>query len=279
MSAENTPMLRTVFYISDGTAITSETLGRAVLSQFEQVELRHVSVPFVNSVERARSVLDTIQRTAVAEEARAIVFSSLVNPAVLEVFTRSEALILDLFAAFAQPLEQEFNTESTHTEGRYHGLSDKPGYDHRIESVHFALAHDDGGSTQRYDDAQVIMVGVSRSGKTPTSLYLAMQFGILAANYPLTEDDLDGNKLPNLLRSHRDRLFGLTIEPEQLSQIRQERRPNSRYASVSQCRTEVEDAERMFRRHAIPFVDTTATSIEEISSKVIHTMGLERRLY
>jgi regulator of PEP synthase PpsR (kinase-PPPase family) len=279
MNEDNIPLYRTVFYVSDGTAITSETLGRAVLSQFDAIELKHVTVPFVNSVERARSVVETITRTAEREQVRGIVFSSLTDPAVLDVFNRSGALILDLFAAFVGPLEQELDAESSHATGRYHGLADKKSYDTRIDAVHFALHHDDGGSTRKYADAQVILVGVSRSGKTPTSLYLAMQFGIQAANYPMTDDDLGGSQLPPLLRDHRAVLFGLTIDPEQLAQIRQARRANSRYASISQCRTEVEECERLFRRHAIPYVDTTATSIEEISSKVIQTMGLERRLF
>ena len=175
--------------------------------------------------------------------------------------------------------EGELNTQQTHTSGRWHGVADKETYDTRIDAVHFALNHDDGQSTRQYDRAQVILVGVSRSGKTPTSLYLAMQFGIQAANYPMTSDDLESPQLPKVLRNYRANLFGLTIDPEQLTQIRQARRPNSRYASLSQCRSEVEDCEQLFRRFAIPYVDTTATSIEEISSKVIHTMGIERRLF
>lgn len=279
MSSEASGSRRTVFYVSDGTAITAETVGHAVLSQFGTVDFREVTVPFVDSVERARAVVASIRRTAVEEGARPIVFSSLVNAAVLAELMRSEALVMDLFHAFARPLEAELDTESTHSPGRSHGLVNKDTYHTRMEAVNFALQHDDGSSIREYAKANVILVGVSRSGKTPTSLYLAMHFGIQAANYPLTDDDLEGPQLPNVLRDHRARLFGLTIDPAQLAQIRNNRRPNSRYASISQCRSEVEDAERMFRRHSIPYIDSTAMSIEEISSKVIHTMGLQRRLF
>lgn len=271
--------VRTVYYISDGTAITTETVGNAVLSQFETVRFKHVTVPFVDSVERAKSVVTSVLRTEVEEGVRPIVFSSLVDPELLNIIESSGALVMDLFSTFAGQVEGELNTQQTHTSGRWHGVADKETYDTRIDAVHFALNHDDGQSTRQYDRAQVILVGVSRSGKTPTSLYLAMQFGIQAANYPMTSDDLESPQLPKVLRNYRANLFGLTIDPEQLTQIRQARRPNSRYASLSQCRREVEDCEQLFRRFAIPYVDTTATSIEEISSKVIHTMGIERRLF
>lgn len=279
MNASGASARRTVFFVSDGTAITTETVGHTLLSQFESYTFRQVTVPFVDSVERAQSVADSIARTASEEGVRPIVFSSLVNRHALEVLGHSGALVLDVFAAFAGPLELELDVESTQKTGRSHGVANKAEYDTRIDAVHFALAHDDGASVRQYAKAQVILVGVSRSGKTPTSLYLAMQFGILAANYPLTEDDLESSKLPNVLREHRANLFGLTIEPEQLAGIREARRPNSRYASLSQCRAEVEECEQMFRRFAIPNCDTTRTSIEEISSKVLQTMGLERRLF
>jgi [pyruvate, water dikinase]-phosphate phosphotransferase / [pyruvate, water dikinase] kinase len=270
---------RTVFYVSDGTAITTETVGHAVLSQFERTEFKQVTVPFVDSVERAQSVVASIERTYGEDGERPIVFSSLADAKLLKVLQISDALVMDLFDTFARQLEDELNTESTHTTGRIHAVADKKVYDTRIDAVHFALHHDDGASTRQYQKAQVILVGVSRSGKTPTSLYLAMQFGIQAANYPLTEEDLDTPQLPKVLREFRANLFGLTIDPDQLANIRQERRPNSRYASIGQCRSEVEECEQIFRRFAIPYVDTTTTSIEEISSKVIHTMGLERRLF
>ncbi|MBT6276030.1 MAG: kinase/pyrophosphorylase [Chromatiales bacterium] len=272
-------MPRTVFFVSDSTAITSETMGHALLAQFEPYTFREVTLPFIDSVQRADTVAESVAKAWVQDGVRPIVFSSLVDPELRRIISVSDPLMLDLFGAFSPQLEQELKKESTHATGRYHGLIDQKTYDTRMEAVNFALQHDDGASHRHYGKACVILSGVSRSGKTPTSLYLAMQFGLTVANYPLTEEDLEGTKLPNILRTHRELLFGLTISPEHLARIREERRPNSRYSSLGQCRQEVADAERLFRRNAVPFIDTTAISIEEISSKVILQMGLARRLY
>ncbi|NKC14771.1 MAG: pyruvate, phosphate dikinase/phosphoenolpyruvate synthase regulator [Gammaproteobacteria bacterium] len=279
MSTTSDYSTRTVFFVSDGTAITAETMGRALLAQFEQHDFNRVTLPFIDNEYKAGDVAEVIARAWADDGVRPIVFSSLVDPELLKIISVSRPLVLDLFASFSKSLEQELQIESTHATGRFHGLVDQKIYDHRMEAVNFALAHDDGASLRHYEQASVILVGVSRTGKTPTSLYLAMQFGLKVANYPLTDDDLESAKLPGSLRAHRASLFGLTISAEQLASIRQERLPNSRYASVSQCRHEVEEAECLFRRNAVPYIDTTAISIEEISSKVIQTMGLARRLF
>jgi regulator of PEP synthase PpsR (kinase-PPPase family) len=163
--------------------------------------------------------------------------------------------------------------------GRFHGLVDRASYDGRIDAMDYALDHDDGGNVSHYRDADVILVGVSRSGKTPTSVYLALQFGIRAANYPMTEEDLDVGHLPEVLAPHRERLFGLTIVPDRLRKIRSERRPNSRYASLSRCRKEVAEAESIFQRERVAYIDTSGSSIEEIASKIIQRTGLKRRSF
>ena len=271
-------MKRTVFFLSDSTGITAETLGHALMSQFDNLEFKQVTLPFVKDEERALEAVAEIEAARDRDGARPIVFSTLTEPAVYERVSGSSALVLDLFTAFLHPLELEFNRGSSHAQGRFHGLVDRASYEIRIDSVDFALKHDDGASTKGYDQADVILVGVSRSGKTPTCLYLAMQFGIRAANYPLTEDDIGRSTLPKLLNGHGPRLFGLSIDPERLRQIRNERRPNSQYASLSQCRKEVQEVEAMFAQERIPFIDTSTISIEEIATSILHQTGLERRL-
>jgi regulator of PEP synthase PpsR (kinase-PPPase family) len=272
-------MKRSVFFVSDSTGITAETLGHALLSQFEALEFDQTTIPFVADETRARDAVRRIDHVGDDDGLRPIVFSTLANPRLNEILRESDALILDFFSAFIRPLEIELNRGSSHATGRFHGLVDRASYDGRIEAMDYALDHDDGGGVRHYRDADIILVGVSRSGKTPTCVYLALQFGIHAANYPITEDDLDAGNLPEMLAPHKDRLFGLTIVPDRLRQIRSERRPNSRYASLSRCRKEVADAESIFRREGIQFIDTSGSSIEEIASKILQQTGLTRRAF
>ncbi|HEX9585968.1 MAG TPA: pyruvate, water dikinase regulatory protein [Gammaproteobacteria bacterium] len=272
-------MSRTVFFISDSTGITAETLGHTLLTQFDNLDYKQVTLPFVADVEKATQAVRQIDAAAKRDEQRPIVFSTLTSAPVYETITACNALVLDLFSVFIHPLERELNRGSTHVRGRSHGLVDRASYEIRIDAVDFALAHDDGASTRHYGEADIILVGVSRSGKTPTCLYLAMQFGIRAANYPITEENLDDRHLPKALRPHREKLFGLTIDAVRLRQIRNERRPNSRYASVAQCRREINEVEALFSANGIKFFDTSATSIEEIATRLLQETGLKRRLF
>lgn len=275
----DTPV-RTVFFISDGTGITSETLGHSLLAQFPDARFRQVRIPFVDDVDKAIDCANQIREAAQRDGVRPIVFSTLVNPETVRGLRQADALFIDLFEQFIGPLETELGQRSTHAVGRFHGIADSLDYKNRIEAINFAMAHDDGLSSDgELAEADVILVGVSRSGKTPTSLYLAMQFGVKAANYPLIPEDFERNKLPGELHHYRPKLFGLTIAPERLSQIRQERRPNSRYASLENCRYEIEAAQKLMRRENIRWLDSTAKSIEEISATILQAVRLNRPAY
>ncbi|HMV16784.1 MAG TPA: pyruvate, water dikinase regulatory protein [Zoogloea sp.] len=265
---------RPVFFISDGTGITAETLGHSLLAQFPDTRFRARRLPFIDSLEKARDCALLIREAASETGLRPIVFNTLVDPAAVAALRESDALFLDLFEKFIGPLESELGQRSTHTVGRFHGIAESQDYARRIEAINFTLAHDDGVSHADLQEADVILVGVSRSGKTPTSLYLAMQFGVKAANYPLIPEDFERNKLPGELARHRHKLFGLTIGPDRLSQIRQERRPNSRYASIENCLGEIEAAQRMMKREGIRWLDSTAKSIEEISTIILQEVRL-----
>jgi regulator of PEP synthase PpsR (kinase-PPPase family) len=269
---------RTVFFVSDQTGVTAETMGHSLLTQFDGLEFRQVTLPFISSADKAVEAVRKINATAVSDGARPIVFSTLVKDEVRSVVKRSDGLFLDFFDAFLGPLEGELQVKSSEREGRAHGIADQLVYSTRIEATNFALAADDGGVTTDYQRADVILVGVSRSGKTPTCIYMAMQYGVFAANYPFTEEDFESKQLPAMLRSHTSKLFGLTIAPLRLQQIRNERRPGSRYSSIAQCEYEVRTAETLFQRYGIPHLDTTECSIEEIASRVIDRKGIERRL-
>ena len=260
---------RTVFYLSDGTGITAETFGHSLLTQFENLRLREVRLPFIDSVDKAREAVQRIDRQAMLDRYRPIVFSTLVDQRINDVVRLANCRFLDLFATFVEPLEQEFGVKSTHTVGRSHTASDSEAYKRRIEAINYALAHDDGQLHADLANADVILVGVSRSGKTPTSLYLAMQHGIKAANYPLIPEDFERRRLPDVLYKFKPKIFGLSIAPERLAEVRNERRPNSRYASLDNCRREVADAEAMMRREGIRWLSSTHKSIEEIAANVL----------
>ena len=269
----------TVFFISDGTGITAETFGKAILAQFE-MKTRYIRLPFVDSADKAHQAVRQINHTAEVENIKPIVFTTLVNMEVLQVIRDGcKGMLLDMFGTFVNPLEEELGIKSHHRVGRFSDVSKSKDYHDRIEAINFSLAHDDGQSNRDLESAEVILVGVSRSGKTPTSLYLAMQHGLKAANYPLIPEDFERKQLPPALVPHRKKIFGLTIHPDRLSEIRTERRPNSKYASIENCRQEVADAESMMRRSGIRWLSTTTKSIEEIATTILQEIKPERLIY
>ena len=277
--AQSNMSQRTVFFISDGTGITAETFGNAILAQFE-ISPRHVRLPFIDSVDKAHQAIRQINHTGEVEGIRPIVFTTLVNMDILAVIkAQCNGMLLDMFGMFVAPLESELGLKSNHRVGRFSDASKSKAYDDRIEAINFSLAHDDGQSHRDLAGSDVILVGVSRSGKTPTSLYLAMQYGLKASNYPLIPEDFERRQLPPALVPHRKKIFGLTISPDRLSQIRTERRPNSTYASLVNCRNEVHEAEAMMRREEIRWLSTTTKSIEEISTTILQEIRPERLVY
>lgn len=269
---------RTVFFVSDRTGITAELLGKTLLTQFPNVEFRKRTFPFVDTVEKARSTLARIDEAARLEGLKPIVFSTLIDPDVRAALASGNALIVDIFTDFIRQLESELGLESSHALGLSHGMGDEMVYQKRMDALNYTLSHDDGMHTNNYDRAELILVGVSRTGKTPTCLYLAMQYGVCAANYPLTPDDFADEALPKPLLPHRNKLYGLTISAERLAKIRHERKPESRYASLENCQNEIRAAEALLRQGHIPVLDTTSMSIEEIAISILHGTGLIKRL-
>ena len=271
---------RTVFFISDRTGITAEMLGNSLLTQFESLQFHRVTIPFVDSMEKVGDAVRQVNATAQAEGRRPIVVSSIVDDVMSEAIRRDvDGLTLDMFQTFIQPLEAELGAKSSHAAGRSHGIANSHEYFARMEAINFTQAYDDGAATRDLDKAQVILIGVSRCGKTPTSLYLALQFGIRAANFPLTPDDFTDRRLPASLAPFRERLFGLTIQPERLREIREERRPGSHYAQLDNCRHEVREAENLMLQHGVPMLDTTSKSIEEIATTILHRAKLARHIF
>jgi len=268
---------RTAFFVSDGTGITAETIGRSLITQFDQVRFSEQSLRFVNTLERAEQARGRINEVAVADKLRPLVFSTLVKPEFRTVVMDTNSLFLDMFDTFVSPLSQELGCRPSSNFGLFHGMQDVSEYSARIEAMNFTLHHDDGSTTQQLDEADVIVIGISRTGKTPTCLYLSIQYGVRAANFPITEDDLERPGLPASLQPYRNKLLALSTEPMRLQQIRQARYPNSRYASLVQCEFEIRQAEGLYRRLGIPCVKTTLKSIEEIAATIIDLAALDRR--
>ena len=271
-------MKRTAFFISDGTGITAEALGNSLLAQFGSIRFEKVTLPYIDNIEKAVEVVDKINLIAEQDGQRPILFDTVVDEAIREVISTCVAYKIDVFSAFLKPLELELGSHSSYSVGKSHAINEVNRYMDRIESVNFAIDNDDGARTVQYDRADIILTGVSRCGKTPSCLYMALQFGVRAANYPLTDCDLNSTELPETLRPYKDKLYGLTIDPFQLASIRHERRANSRYASLDQCEDEVRIVERMYRQEQLPCINTTHFSIEEIATRIMAEMGLERRL-
>ncbi|ORU94425.1 FIG137360: hypothetical protein [uncultured Candidatus Thioglobus sp.] len=259
---------RTIFFVSDRTAITAETLGNSLMSQFADVERERHIIPFVDTQKRAESLKKKINAAYTVNEGRPLVFSTFTDDSLRKIVSESDCIFYDLFNDYITRMESDLRQESSHELGRSHGVVDKNSYESRIRAVNYALVNDDGACLDHYQQADVILVGVSRTGKTPTSLFLALQYGIFTANFPITDSDLDNCSLPRALKPYKEKLFGLTIEAEQLSRIRQERRPDSPYASLRTCQREVSQVEELFQLENIPYLNVTSISVEEIAAKI-----------
>jgi regulator of PEP synthase PpsR (kinase-PPPase family) len=268
---------RIVFIVSDGTGITAENFSQSILAQFE-LTFKLIRIPFTDSVDKALAAVQAINEAFQRDQVQPIVFTTLVNTELNGIVSKAQGLVLDMFQTFVAPLELALGLKSTHAMNRLHHNADTAAYKNRIEAINYSLAHDDGQSNQNLADADVILVGVSRVGKTPTSLYLAMQYGLKAANYPLIPEDFERGQLPKDLISHRSKIFGLMIDPERLSEIRNERRPGSNYAKLENCRYEINEATAMMRRQSIPWVLTTSKSIEEIATTVLQTIRSDKTI-
>lgn len=270
---------RTAFIISDRTGITAETMAQTLLTQFDDIDFEQVHIPFINTVEKADQAISRLIQSAQDTGQKPLVFGTVIDDNIRKMFQRTEFCYMDFVDRFISPLERELGARSNHSVGKAHSEVSSASYKARIEAMHFALDNDDGAILKNYDKADVIMIGVSRSGKTPTCLYLALHFGIFAANYPITEEDMENSELPSHLEQYRHKVYALSIDAEKLSQIRSERRANSRYASLKQCEMEVKTAERFYRDANLQYINSTTTSIEEIATRVVQELKLVRRFF
>lgn len=263
---------RTVYFVSESTGITAEAYGHTLLSQFVDAKFVIRYMPYISSLAKAQSLSDELAHIAEAEGRQPIVFATMVDEQINNLLRHSECHYFELFDRFMPDLIDAIGLTPTPQSGVSHGLKGQKDYSKRIDIINYALTNDDGISLKKLDQADVILIGVSRSGKTPTCLYLALHFGLRAANYPITEEDFEKGDLPPEVLKHRHKMFGLTIDPQNLADIRQRRRPDSPYAELKRCRSEVQMAEDMFYRYQLTVLDSTSHSIEELASYIVKSL-------
>ena len=275
MTTANNLPTRPVYIVSDRTGVTAGTMTHTLLSQFPNIEFERHTVPFIDADDKLKSTIKQINHAYETHKVKPLIFTSFIDSKYNHEFEKSEGIVIDLFKPFIDNLEHHLHSDSSHKVGQAHGIVKEYDYMHRMDAINFSMQYDDGVKTGDYHKADLILVGVSRAGKTPTSLYMALHYGLYTANYPLADDDFEAGKLPDDLINSRDKLFGLSIDPFQLQKIRQKRRADSQYSSLSQCQREVRQAQQFFRRYRIPHTDSTAMSIEELASLIVHRMNLE----
>ncbi|MBB72684.1 MAG: phosphoenolpyruvate synthase regulatory protein [Legionellales bacterium] len=269
-------MKHQVFFVSDSTGITAATLGNSLLTQFKNIKFEKLTLPFIDTAAKAQEAVTTINHACDTSEGQVFIFATIIDKDIQAIISQCKGVFMDIFNTFIQPIEEALKVTSSHSIGLTHGVQNYDQYHHRIDAVNYTLSCDDGLGIQNYDEADIILVGVSRCGKTPTSLYLALHFGLYVANYPFNEEELDKGSLPDILKPYRKKLFGLTIEPERLHMVRNKRRPDSRYAKLKQCSHELQAAEEIFVRERLPYIDTSNRSIEEIGATIMIQAGLKQ---
>jgi regulator of PEP synthase PpsR (kinase-PPPase family) len=260
-----------VFFLSDSTGISAETMGNALLIQFPELRFERRLIPFITSVEEARRVV-AILDAAAAGPVTPLAFSTTAVEEVRQELLRSKCPLIDFFGMHMESVESILGAKGVRVAARLHGMGDVKRYNARMAAVEYAIEHDDGQSMRALDKADVILLAPSRCGKTPTTMYLALQHGIFVANYPLVDEDFQNAELPRPVRGLRERCFGITTTPARLSQVRHERRPNSRYASLEQCTYELRQAEAMYRSHRLPVINSATKSVEEMSTVILQAL-------
>ena len=265
-----------VFFLSDSTGISAETMGNALLIQFPDLHFDRTLFPFITTVDEARRVVAILDE-AMEGPVTPLVFTTAADDVIRQELAATRAPVIDFFDIHMSRVEEVLGRQGLHEAARLHGVGDIRSYNTRMAAVEFTIEHDDGQSVRALEKADVILIAPSRCGKTPTSMYLALQHGLFVANYPLVDEDLERADLPGLLGDHVSRCVGLTTTVERLSRVRNERRPDSRYASPEQCRWELRRAGELYAAHRVPVIDSSSRSVEEMATLIVQTLTKNRK--
>lgn len=267
-----TPPSCPVFFLSDSTGISAETMGNALLIQFPQLRFERRLIPFITTPEEARRVVEVLDEAADGP-VTPIAFTTAATDEIRQVLNTTRCPMIDFFELHISRVESIFGTPAARVAAQLHGVGDVKRYNARMAAIEYSIEHDDGQSVRAMDKADLVLIAPSRCGKTPTTMYLALQHGLFVANYPLVEEDLQSNDLPAPVKHLRERCIGLIATPARLCEVRQQRRPNSRYASLEKCTDELRQAKAMYAINGIPVIDSTTKSVEEMSTLIIQTLS------
>ena len=269
-----TTTTKDVYYVSGSTAILAEDMGKALLAQFHGIRFREEKIPFIHTPDDAKKALAHILRQS--DGTQPLLFCTIMDQATRDVFNCPQVQFFDIFLNTLEALEKALESKALREPGysRHFTISKM---DKRVDAIHFSLEHDDGTRTAEYDEAEIILIGVSRSGKTPVSIYLATHMELKAANFPLTSDHLEHYELPKDIVRNRKRVVGLTSSPQYLHNIREKRYAGSSYASLANCTRELQQAKQLFMRHNIKILNVEGRSIEEIAVQAIQAIGLAKK--
>jgi [pyruvate, water dikinase]-phosphate phosphotransferase / [pyruvate, water dikinase] kinase len=265
---------RDVYYLSGSTGILAKDLGKALLCQFPDVPFREELIPFIQTEKEAEKAIERIRSRSTGQVP--MVISTLLGRKLNGILNHPDVEFLNIFDQFLRKIEDILEEKAVWKAGASRHPSERTMIK-RVEAIHYCIDHDDGSGTKDYDEAEVILLGVSRSGKTPVSVYLATQMGIKTANYPLVLDDSPSFRLPPYITRNKKRLIGLSITPQLLHQYREQRYANSSYASLSTCRSEINEVNTLYLNHDIPIVTSDGKSIEEIAIHVTQLLNLKKK--
>lgn len=271
-------MKQIIFYISDGTGITAETLGHSLITQFEKLEVESITIPYVDTEEKAKLAVERINNAYKKYNTPPLIMATIISDKIRKIISSSQGNLFEFFSIFLQPLSNILKQPYTHLTGRSHGVFDQKNYKARLNAISLSLTCDDGMGLNHYNEVDIILIGPSRAGKTPTCLYLALQFGLKAANYPLIDGDLTKISTPEFIVEQHQKIFGLLIDPSRLRLVRQERAKNSKYSSETQCIWEINKIEKFYKVNNIPYMNVTNLSIEEIATKALEILNISRKL-
>jgi len=263
-----------VYYISDSTGILATNLGQALICQFPEVNFSGEKFPFIRTVEDAKKTLAYILSRSGGR--RPLIFSTIINSDVRKIFDSPEVEFFDAFGHFLDRLETCLETPALREPGFARHL-DNVHMAKRVEAIYFCLEHDDGRKVDEFDEADIILLGVSRAGKTPISVYLSTQMGLKSANFPLTSEYLTRYRIPDGIMQNRAKAVGLTTSAQLLNSVREKRYPGSNYAKLSTCIEEIHQAQRIFQKNKIPIISTAGKSIEEAATQVLRELSILKK--
>ncbi|WP_028582415.1 pyruvate, water dikinase regulatory protein [Desulfogranum japonicum] len=262
--------MKNVYYISGSTAILAEDMGRALLAQFSGFRFKEEKIPFIHTVAEAEEALNRILDQC--KEEKPLLFCTIMDQHTRDVFNHPDVLFFDIFLETLEKVETSLGVCALREPGysRHFTMSKMT---KRVDAIHYSLEHDDGTKPKDYDIADLILVGVSRTGKTPVSIYLATHMELKAANFPLTADHLGKHELPKEIVKNKSRAIGLTASPRYLHEIREKRYHGSTYASLDTCTRELQQARQLYRRYDLKTLNVEGRSIEELAVQAVQLVG------